>query len=346
MSTPYHILILTDGRPGHENLSEGIAAAIARTRSTETSRLVVKRGRWPGRLLAWLANSGLAPDRLLVQTYGLTVDQLPPCDLIISAGAETLAANVWSARLLGAPSIFYGSLRAFRATDFTLVLGSYKVATDAPNMHMFLKPSAINPETYTTTGKDIGLILGGDAGGVRFRMGDWRRLAGLVEETHQRHGNQWRISNSRRTPEAASELFRALAARADYPAVRAFTDVRTAEAAPLSTIFAACARIICTADSSSMVSEAVWARRRVISAAPEEFRLPSREQAYRSWLSGQAWCVAAPIASLSAAVLFEMFDATEPMSDNPQTVLAALVATELSLDSHSADQQRPLAPRR
>src|SRR5262245_47915202 len=114
-SSPLHVLLLSDGRPGHSNLSEGIAAAVARRRTIEIHRIEVRRGRWPGRVAAALANAKVPPHRILRHVYKQDADTLPHADLIISAGAETLAANVAAARLKGIPNIFYGSLRQFRS---------------------------------------------------------------------------------------------------------------------------------------------------------------------------------------------------------------------------------------
>src|SRR5262245_46573612 len=107
------ILILSDGRPGHYNLSEGIAAAIERLGPAATTRVDVRRGRWSGAVLAGLVRAGLPARTMLALVYGLDDRELSPADVIVSAGAETLAASAWLARLRAVPNVFYGSLRLF-----------------------------------------------------------------------------------------------------------------------------------------------------------------------------------------------------------------------------------------
>ena len=123
---PLSVLLLSDDRPGHYHLAEGVIAAIARVRPVETSRLLVRRRRWlPGRVLAELLLRGLPPRSLLAFGYGLDTRQLPKTDLIVSAGGETLVANAAMARLTGAPNIFCGSLRRLPPEAFALVVSSY-----------------------------------------------------------------------------------------------------------------------------------------------------------------------------------------------------------------------------
>ena len=107
------------------HLSEGIIRAIQLYRPSVVTRLDVRRRGWSGKVLAVLINAGMPPRWLLKIVHGIEVDALPPVDLIVSSGAETLAANIAFARLRTVPNIFYGSLRWFRREDFALVLTSY-----------------------------------------------------------------------------------------------------------------------------------------------------------------------------------------------------------------------------
>ena len=60
-TAPLAILILSDGRPGHYHLAEGVAAAIARRRPTQVTRIAIsKRKAIPGRLLARLQPLAMA----------------------------------------------------------------------------------------------------------------------------------------------------------------------------------------------------------------------------------------------------------------------------------------------
>ncbi|MGI9426627.1 MAG: ELM1/GtrOC1 family putative glycosyltransferase [Hyphomicrobiaceae bacterium] len=329
------ILILGDGRLGHVHLSDGIAAAVQRRRPVTISRIDVSRGRWPGPVAALMTRSNLSSDRLLTTIYGLDPEDLPDVDLIISAGAETLAANICIARRLRAQNIFYGSLRQYRPSDFSLVLTSYRRAVRAANMVQTLKPSAFDPDDLPalqrgSVPQQLGLVIGGPTRGVVYRDAEWGQLAALLQRSHEDNGIRWVVSNSRRTPPEATARFQALAEPADGP-VSALIDVDDTDAPGLPDLFAQVGGIVCTADSSSMISEAVWARRPLVTVAPEAFRLSLNEKAYRDWMIQNGWYAAHRLARLTPTVLVDALLALQPLKDNPLDALAELLEKHLQL---------------
>src|SRR5918997_1180402 len=78
--------------PSQYHLAEGVIAAARRLRPVEVVRREVRRGAWPGTVLAAYVNAGLSPQWLLRGVYGLDARALPEAALIVSAGGETLAA--------------------------------------------------------------------------------------------------------------------------------------------------------------------------------------------------------------------------------------------------------------
>lgn len=332
---PLTILLISDGRPGHYHLSDGIVAAAARLRPVETQRLEVRRHRWaPGRVLAALIEGGLAPVRLLTLGYGIDAKALPRADLVVSAGGDTIAANAAAARLLGAPNIFYGSLRQFRPEDFALVLTSHARFRDRPRHVVTLKPSALDPDSIpppARTGSQastLGLLVGGDTETVRFAPGDWARLIDFVRAMTADTGSRWIVSNSRRTPREATDALGALAREPASP-ILSFIDVRSAGAGTLAELFARANAVLSTVDSSSMVSEAVWVRRPVIAISPGASSLPESEQGYRDYLAANGWAVALPIAELTPKRVGAEIARLRPLDENPLDLLAAILAEKL-----------------
>src|ERR1700687_1138314 len=182
---PLTALLLTDGLPGHYLRAEGILAAIKRLRPIETVRVNVHRRRGlPGRVLARLIDIGISPARVLKLAYGIDAAKLPRADLVVSAGGNTLAANVAAARLLATPNIFYGNVRRFQPSDFSLVLTSYGDHVARPRHKMTpLMPVPIDTDTLpprieakldaSHPPQSAGLLIGGDDGGFRYRPDDW-----------------------------------------------------------------------------------------------------------------------------------------------------------------------------
>ena len=328
------LLLLSDGRPGHANLSEGIVAALASNRLATIERMDISRGRWPGPVAALSTRSILPDERILSMIYGIEPATLPAADIVVSAGSETLAANICVARLLGAQNVFYGSLRQYRASDFTLVLTSYAQSVKAPNIVQAMKPSALDPDTiplvqFEQSPRRLGLLIGGGTNGISYSPRDWQQLSQLTMEVWDAFGVDWIISNSRRTPVEATTLFRNQAMTSD--AIHAFIDVEDPNRSPLSDLFSGVDGVICTADSSSMISEGIWARRPMLSLSPRTFKLTRKENQYRGWLEQNGWYAHAKLADTSAQNLLDLLAKLRPLRDNPLDRFAALLAQHLNL---------------
>lgn len=331
-NVPLSVLLISDGRPGHYNLSEGIVAALERLRPVEMTRLEVRRPVWmPARALSAVLNSGTAPERILRSVYGVELERLGRPEVIVSAGGNTLAANIAAARITRAPNIFYGSLRRYRPEEFALVMTSYAADANAPNRLMWLKPSKLDPDALAAEmhadrrsgSAPFGLIVGGDSGTILYEDKDWDELIGFVESTHDRTGIQWLVANSPRTPESVSDRLAALA-QADKTPIAQFIDVRSAGPGTLGPVLVKSRAIVCTADSSTMLSEAVWMRQQVVAVAPRAFRLPENEQSYREWLEGNHWLKQLPICELEdPGAIAHALQYVEPQEGNPLDQLAA-----------------------
>jgi len=332
---PFRILILSDGRPGHFNLAEGIAAAIERIRPAVTTRVDVRRGRWPGTALAALSRCHLPARPLFARVYGIDIEKLPPCDIVLSAGAETLAASVWLARTRGVANIFYGSLRLFNPHDFSLILTSYQRNATKPRHALALKPSRFDPDSVPRLEAPrpgdphcIGLLIGGNSSGIRYQDPDWDGLLALVDSYGQSSNVRWLIANSRRTPDDISDRL-ALQARQPGTPIAQFLDVRTAGAGTLSALLAQCHAVLCTTDSSSMISECIWARKPTLSLAPADLAHTPDEAAYRRWLERSGWCSEIVIAGATSAGLDAKLGTITPLEVNPLEDLANLLRKRL-----------------
>jgi mitochondrial fission protein ELM1 len=337
---PLKALLISDGRPGHYHLSEGILAAIARCRPVETTRIEIDRRSWvPGRILAALVNAGMGPRVALRLGYGLKAGSLRGADIVVSAGGDTLGANISAARILGVPNIFYGSLRRFSPEDFALVLTSHACNAARPRHVVTLKPSALDPdelpvradvgcETGGGAPATAGLLVGGNTSTIHYTNEDWSRLIDFMKALHATCGTRWIVSNSRRTPPEASDRLSRLAAEPGSPIIE-FIDVRGAGAKSLGELFARSDAIIATVDSSSMVSEAVWARRPMIAVSPASSTVPASEQEYRRYLEASGWARSIPIAELTVDGVLAALSDIKPLEANPLDLLAETLFEKL-----------------
>lgn len=335
---PLSILLLSDGRPGSYHLSEGIILAIQLYRPSVVTRLDVRRRGWSGKVLALLVNAGMPPRWLLKIVHGIDADALPPVDLIVSSGAETLAANIALARLRTVPNIFYGSLRWFRRDDFALVLTSYAQHAKGNRHLMVLKPSSAVADAVPRLEahqlgpkqppKVAGLLIGGSTRGFVFTEDYWRRLAEFAALTHKTYGTRWIISNSRRTPPAASDAMAATTASIGENGA-SFIDVRKAGSDTIRPLFQQAEAVVCSGDSSTMISEVVSAMLPAVSVTPEQYHFTREEDAYRRYMIAKGWCQNVPISELSPQRFLLELDRIEPLKTNPIKELGATLRDRL-----------------
>ena len=341
-SQPLRVIFLADTRPGHYHLAQGVIAALERLRPVEVTRIEVKR-KWivPTRWLRARINAkSFFPPRMLRMSYRIDAYALPKADLVVSAGGETQMPTICVSRFLGGvPSIFCGSLlRGLTPENFSLIISSYdRDATSLRHM-VVLKPSAIDPDklgrlkTVPRYGPNLypklaGLLVGGNAGPFRYKREEWERILAFITQVSREWSTRWLVSTSRRTPDGVADLIAKVAE--DDSVVARFVDYRTAGPGTLPEIFGKAEIIVCTEDSSTMISEAVSARLPVVGVAPKAHRFTDEEQEYRDFLISNNWCRVLPIAELTPARFAVALSEITPLQENPLDTLAAKLKERL-----------------
>jgi uncharacterized protein len=339
--TPLKVIFLADTRPGHYHLAEGVIAGLKRLRPVEVTRILVHR-KWivPTRWLRRRINAkNFYPPRMLRMAYRIDAEALPKADLVVSAGGETQMPNICVTRFLGVPNIFCGSLlRGLGPENFSLVISSYDRDAGSVRHMVVLKPSSVDPEELGRPaivpryGPDrhpdfTGLLIGGNAGPFRYRRGEWERLLDFTRAVSKAWGTRWLVSTSRRTPDFVADRVAELAK--DESVIVRFIDYRTAGPGTLPDMFRKAEVVVCTEDSSTMVSEAVSARLPVVGVAPKAHRFTDEESAYREFLVRNNWCRVLPIAALDPDSFAAALSEIEPIKENPLDALAAKLKQHL-----------------
>jgi mitochondrial fission protein ELM1 len=337
---PLAILILSDERPGHYHLAEGVAAAIGRRTPVAVQRIVIRRRKaTPGRVLAAALKTGVSPRMVLELGYARHEPLPETVDLVITAGGDTTAANVAAARIYGVPNIFCGTLRHLPPESFGLVVSSYQRHADLPRHLVALKPSGLDPDTLPprAAGRPLGpgapprmagLLVGGPSGLFQWSDTEWARLVAFLSASRAAHGTQWIVSTSRRTPDAMADRLVAHAGQPDG-GIAELIDFRTAGPGTLPRLFAAVEAILATEDSSTMVSEAVCARLPVVGVSPARNVFKEEEREYRALLAAQNWCRSVPLVSLSPESFLTALGEVRPLAGNHLDRLAAELAERL-----------------
>ncbi|MGD8843051.1 MAG: ELM1/GtrOC1 family putative glycosyltransferase [Gammaproteobacteria bacterium] len=278
---PLRVWVLSDGQPGHYNLSRGIVAALALRHSVEEYWLDVRlRAGLARNVMRGLLNHRPSPPPIgwLRLFYLLSALPETPCDVIVSAGGKTSFANAWLAGHLRVPNIFAGSLRRLSPRLFDVVLTLEPVEPPAPNnLVVALPPSAVDAvqvnragqalrKELNLTGQGIWtLMAGGDGAGYRYHASDWRQLAQVLNRLASEHGIRWLLLGSRRTGAVAEEL---LSEHIEARHVAASRWYRQADAGGIDAWLGAAARIFVTEDSMTMITEALYSGRPVTSLRP------------------------------------------------------------------------------
>lgn len=334
------ILHLSDDRPGHYHLAEGVIAAAGRLREVACERRLIRRRRpIPGRFLrAWAGRPSPSAAAILGLGYGVRAGRLPAADLVVSAGGETLAANIAAARHLDAANIFCGSLRGLAPERFSLVVTSYERFAETPRHIVALKPSAIDPAALSRPqtvprfsaaqppGR-IGLLIGGDSGLFKYRDDEWRTLLAFLPALSARWGTRWLVSTSPRTAPWVADALGELAR--DTGVVEDFIDFRREGPGTLPRLLGRADAVLCTEDSSTMISEAVSARLPVVGVAPEAHAFKPEEADYRRYMMRNDWCRFLALSELTAETLGQALDEVRPLAENPLDLLAGRLKERL-----------------
>lgn len=232
------IRVLSDGRPGHENQSVGLALALARRTGArhELVKLDPAAGVWTRMRQAAATGAGA-----------------PPPDLVIAAGHRTHLPLWWAARRLGARSVVIMKPSLPLACFDLALVPRHDVAGGATDTaRRLLTRGALNrvPETLPEKAR-AGLVLIG--GPSKHHGWDGAALAPRIAQVIAAHPElAWTVADSRRTPDG---FLRELALP---PSAR---KVPHQETGPgwLADELARASVVWATEDSVSMVHEAVTA---------------------------------------------------------------------------------------
>jgi mitochondrial fission protein ELM1 len=334
---PLSALLISDGKPGHHRQSEGVVAAIARLRPVTTTCLTVDR-RWlvPSRTLLQCVNYALPPPAILRIGYRLAAHALPRADIVVSSGGETLAANVAAAELLSVANVFSGRMRRLAPARVSVNLVSLERLATHPNALVCLPPSPIAPLAGRVARRlgrhhpprHLGVLIGGNSGSYRFRPADWRHLTEFVTQAHRAVGLAVLATTSRRSDRHIAEALAALA-RAPGSGIETFIDYRQAGPGTLAEIYAAADAILCTDDSTAMISEAIGACLPVVAVRPASGRLAGQEREYRDLLAARGWYRPLPLAELTVDTFLTALEEITPPASGPLDTLARELARRL-----------------
>jgi mitochondrial fission protein ELM1 len=242
--TERRLLILGDGKPGHENQ----ALAFARHLHYDYDLVPVTfEKRWGKGASYLLDRFGLYPKSLFRA-------DLPQRDYraVVSAGSETYYANKVLAQQLGCPCAAIMLPRGYRY-NFDLIIAQEH---DRPPQRTNILSLPINltwvePQGLWTpqAGEPcVGLIIGGDSVHGNLDINLLRRRLEQIQQLFPDH--RFWLTTSRRTPATVERMLKEF----NFDRTLFYSQEKSN---PIPDMLQHCAYVFLTADSSSMISEAV-----------------------------------------------------------------------------------------
>jgi mitochondrial fission protein ELM1 len=263
------------------------------------------------------------------------------CDLIVSSGGKTSFANVWLAKRLGLPNVFIGSLRRLSAEFFTVVLTMEPVnPPNTANLVLELPPSTVDDGVARRQGHQLRhdlqlrdqrlftLLLGGDGAGYRFSARDWEQLGQLLKVLGERHQARWLILGSRRTGAEAEKI---IGSTVTHELIARSAWYEPGKSLDISSYLGAAEQVFVTEDSMTMVTEAIYSQRPVISLRPVSVSATRRYEAMMQRFAEQRWiCRYAVAALLEEPGQFTGLECS-PLTASPLEDLSQQLARRLQL---------------
>jgi len=298
------IWIISDGLPGHFNQSIGLSEAIQSRFKHEATTIDVRlKYKALRSLMRFIANylPWLVGQETLSFFYQHSEIPSNKPDLIISAGGNTLFANIALSKAYQANNIFSGTIKGYNSHLLDKVFTVVPIKGIKNNVVLDLPPANIKPGSENQDKPFYTLLIGGDGAGYAYTDTDWKQLVMAITDIARRDNITWKITTSRRTGNSVEELLRqALEEAAVDGAVVDEAIWFSSNPQKVVKRFLEEGQIIfCSEDSLTMVSEAIYAHKPVVTLQPQIMKPEENDSMALEKYQHKQFIIRTPIASLS-----------------------------------------------
>lgn len=274
------IILLTDGRPGHMTQSEGVARLLQRSQNLQIEWLQIRHlKKWQKKISRFLVNY------VDLSSWLTRVVDLPPqADLqnvayIVSAGADTLLANVLLTRYLrqqdiSVQNITLSSLHGIHAKHFDVVFSIDAAKANMPHyLYYPISPNKMTARQFDIeqlkqkwqVNRVISLCIGANIDGIDIGSAAlWGEYIGALKQYFPQH--QLLITTSRRTPQAFEQALQDILQHVLHQQDQLFLYAQ--QQVDLAELLAIADLVVLSQDSGSMISEAVMAAKKTLVIQP------------------------------------------------------------------------------
>jgi hypothetical protein len=295
MKQSRRLLIISDNKPGHMAGSFGILKSFENIVQVESEvlqvsirikflirplRILMNRPVWLNRIPNWIQHGIF---RFAYKIKGLnSFSDLQGFDWVISTGGDTSFLNIWLAHRFGINNLYGSSLRGMNPALFTLVISTQPDTAEANVIKVDLTPSPIDTKLIAVQGQKFlasqalegetvwAVLIGGDGSGYQLDSQSVEMLAkGLLKQA-ERHNAKLLITTSRRTKVAHEKLLQSIFS--DQPNVAYATYYNQHPEKVVAKFLGAADLVFCTAESGSMLNEAMSAGKPVYALVSREVK--------------------------------------------------------------------------
>ena len=250
------VLILSDGKKGHENQSIAYAKLLGARYRIQQVRFRSRLHKALSYLLDWL---GIYSEKLFAPMV-ISCD----FDAVVGAGSGTYYALKLIAKHCGAKSVALMQPKGYRK-NFDKVYAQYHDGGAMPINFSVSEPQG----HYKCEGKCVALIVGGSNAVYRMQKEDIQKVVDFIFAHFPQHKKL--LTTSPRTPREIEEY---LAKQPfDYKVIFSQNPIN-----PIGDFLACCERVFITIDSTSMISEAVSSGKAAVEVVPLPAKKGSKYQ--------------------------------------------------------------------
>jgi len=267
------VLLITDGKVGHEAVSYGLIEGIERHFDTEVTVLPAKmRLRFMKSLFPLILNH--VDSSFWKKIWGrifyseINFDSTASYHLVISTGGMTAYYNVMLATLFGIPNIYLSSLRRISHEHFSYVVSI--VPLTVPNaINVELAPAQYQVSTKACenflekneieTSELWGVLIGGSTEEYPWNATDIEQALSAIADLARKNGVQLLVSTSRRSGEEVESVLDGMRNSAPESFAHVVCYGRKPEKVA-TLIMALSKKLFITEDSGSMITEGILSK--------------------------------------------------------------------------------------
>jgi len=324
----YNILMITDGKAGHESSSRGIIDLIQTRHCINVYTLNVKlRVAFFKYILKELLNKvNFQSKRAIKMLHWVAYTHTPlPTEqihFIVSAGGNTSFSNILLAQYFHAPNFFSSQLRGLKPhlfshiaslqshnypNEIVLELAPIYCRYDVSALVNFRSEYALNDNE-----KIWAILIGGNSNEYHFDSNDYTTMVEKLISLAQRHKAKLLLTTSRRTPIEVEKKLQSLIMA--HPTICIKSVLYNHYPEKITGIFLQLSEVIfCTEDSGSMITEAILGHKKVYTCYPKQkISAPHYDQFLNNNIQNH-YSVSVAISDLENLTLSEKFSLLYPL---------------------------------